>query len=258
MPALPGVPALVRDTLAALIPQPLLSLFDAPGLNSFLGPQWGIFGKQGQPILTADSVHGVEYQHDYRISDYSQTDGAFMSYNKVQTPFSAKVTFLIGAAEERAGFLSQAEAAVASLNLVKVVTPEIDYPSANLTHLSYRRTARNGATLIMVDVWCEEVRIVDTGQLSSSGKSTNAANLKVGGVVQPSQTGTTPSGSFITSETMVTSLPQALPDIPRVLPDVSRGLSGPLTVPPLPEMPAGAPVKVPDRATMTISPGQGQ
>lgn len=128
----------------------------SPG--SFGQPQWGIFTQDGDPVLVGDAVNSVEYARDYRISDYPQERGAFASYNKVRVPYQAKVGFLI--AETRADFLNNVEQTVASLNLVFVTTPEITYPNANLTHYNYRRVARNGVTLILVEVWCEEIRIV--------------------------------------------------------------------------------------------------
>jgi len=58
--------------------------------------QWGIYDMSGAPVLTASSVAGMEYARDWRVSNYPQEQGAFASYNKVKTPFTAKVTFLVG------------------------------------------------------------------------------------------------------------------------------------------------------------------
>lgn len=145
--------------------------------------QWGIFAQSGSPVLTADSVFGVEYAHDFKVSNAPQEQGAFESYNKVQVPWQAKVTFLLGTNRDLA--LSAAETAVASLDLFTVVTPEISYKSANLTHLSYSRTAKNGATMIVLDVWCEEIRIVGSGQMANT-QSTNGATSVNNGQVQTS------------------------------------------------------------------------
>lgn len=184
VPQLPGVPPLNINPLA-LLPPPIAAFADAAGLGT-LGRtgRWGIYTRGGSPVLVANSVSAVEYQRDYRVSNYPQEDGAFASYNKVKTPFQAKVTFLIGTA--RVNFLQRAEAAVASLDLVSIITPEIVYPSANLTHYSYRRTSNDGVTLLTVEVWCEEIRIVDSGSLSKS-QSTNAASPQSDGTVQPKE-----------------------------------------------------------------------
>jgi hypothetical protein len=162
---------------------PALLTADAPGLIFAFGPpQWGIFSNNGGPILVVDSVASVEYARDYHVSDFPQEQGAFASYNKVQVPFQAKVGFLIG--PSRTDFLNAVEAAVASLQFVAVVTPEISYPSANLTHYSYRREIRSGVTLIRVDVWAEEIRII-SGNPPDSAQSTNAATPSQSGQVQP-------------------------------------------------------------------------
>jgi hypothetical protein len=191
VPSIAGVPALFAQG-PALAAQ-ALALFDAPGvLTAPSSMQWGIYAaNSSSPLLPADSVASVEYAQDYRISDYPQEQGAFESYNKVQVPFQSKVGFLLN--QEREPFLQSIGAQLASLNLVTVITPEISYPNANLTHYGYRRVARDGVTLIHVDVWCEEVRLTATTQVSSTATaSQNGAAPASDGTVQPDQTTTSP------------------------------------------------------------------
>ncbi|MDE2426340.1 MAG: hypothetical protein KGO96_10590 [Elusimicrobia bacterium] len=150
---------------------PLLTA-DQPSIAQTYGsPQWGIYDQSGNPVLTVDSVADIEYARDYVISDYPQEQGGFESFNKVQTPFIAKLGFLISTTRQQ--FLSTIEAANASLQLVSVVTPEVTYPSGNITHYGFRRTQKNGVTMIRVEVWVEEVRII-AGQ-----NIINAANVNV-------------------------------------------------------------------------------
>jgi len=170
------------------IPPGLVSA-DSPQVGSIFGPQlWGIYDQSGGIVLEVDSVAAVEYARDYRVSDYPQEKGGFESYNKVQVPFRAIVSFFISTA--RYNFLANIENAVASLDLFAVFVPEWSYPSANLTHYSYRREARSGVTLIRVDVWCEEIRIVSvsagaSGTISRGNTaSTNAASPQASGTVQ--------------------------------------------------------------------------
>lgn len=159
----------------------MLMTRDSPSLASVFGPQqWGIFGQGGQPVLVSESVAAVEYARDYAISDYPQEQGAFESYNKVQNPFQAKVTLLSN--QTRAQLLNALEAATYSLSLVSVVTPEVTYPSANITRYSLRRTSRSGVTLIAVDIWLEEVRQDAGTQLSSTNPQAASAN---GGTPSP-------------------------------------------------------------------------
>ena len=205
------------------------SLLTADALTFFGGPasypQWGIFNQDGSPVLAVDSTASVDYARDYRISDYPQEQGAFASYNKVQTPYQAKIGFLIG--PSRADFLNNVEAACSSLALVTVVTPEITYANANLVHYGYRRTVNNGVTLIRVDVWCEEVRIAGATQLGQTSTTSSTANGPKSNITSPqSPNGATPAqvGQVQPTPTVTTDPATA---------DAADTLPGPSTPPPL-------------------------
>lgn len=195
VPNVPGVPTLFAPgaPLGAVVAATasLVGILSAPGLAP-----WGIFGPGGAPILPADSVGSVEYQQDYQISDYPQEQGAFASYNKVQVPYQAKVTYLLN--QDRAEFLNVIGQQLASLSLVTVTTPEVSYANANLTHYGYRRTSRAGVTLIEVEVWCEEVRLAvaatgTTGAIGQNTQSPNGASPTDGGAVTPGDTTSSPT-----------------------------------------------------------------
>jgi len=177
VPPLPGVPPLPTPLGGLNIPLPGLVFADVLGLGalSIQRPQWGIYTTTGQPILAVDSVFAVEYARDYRISDYPQEFGAFQSYNKVQLPYQAKVTFLIS--ETRTDFLNAVEQACASLAMVSVITPEVNYPSANLIHYNFRREAVQGVTLVRVDVWVMEVRVTAGVMLTPNSAATPGAPM---------------------------------------------------------------------------------
>lgn len=161
-------------------------------LSNSSPPQWGLYNQDGSPALVASSFASLDYAHHYRISNYQQEQGAFASYNKVQQPFVAKVGFLVGGdASTRAAFLNQAEQVCASLSLVTIITPEIPYLNANPIRPSYRRTSRNGVTLIMVEIDLEEVRIISSAMLSNTA-SVNGAAPQQNGIQQP--------GSVLTSQ----------------------------------------------------------
>jgi hypothetical protein len=146
-------------------------------------PEWGIFDQSGGIVLPADSVFGVEFLIDHQLSDYPQEDGAFFTYNKVQLPYTAKVTFLVGL--DRAGFLDALQTAVDGLDLFSVVTPDFTYPSANLIRYSYRRIAREGGvSMLRVEVTCQQVRIVDAAATSNT-RSTNGASSQSNGTSLP-------------------------------------------------------------------------
>lgn len=216
-----------------------------PGASSFLpnnsNPQWGLYGASGGPVLVANAVAGIEYAHDWRISDYPQEQGAFASYNKVQVPFTAKVQYLIADPQIRQQFLRQAEVVCASLNFVAVITPDIPYLSANPVHAGYRRTSRNGVTLVLVEVWCEEVRLFGSTTTANTA-SPNGTSPVSSGVVQAGPGLTDGAGQVAgtgATSTLSTGLapptgigPETTITAPQLGPDTTyqyQGLTPPLT-----------------------------
>jgi hypothetical protein len=160
--------------------------------------KWGIYTRDGKPVLTGDATLSGDWRLEYRISDHPIEEGAFASYNKVQTPFDFRLTFAcdgsgggaLGAALQhptranRTTFLQAVEREAASLTLYTVVTPERFYPSANITHADYRREGHSGATLIKVDVWLQEVRVTATTAFSQT-KTAEGAATQDNGDTQP-------------------------------------------------------------------------
>jgi hypothetical protein len=184
---------------------------------------WGIFKEDsGQPVIEADVVLRVEFQNDYRVSDYPQEKGAFASYNKVQIPFRAKLTFLKGGTDAaRTALLTALEEAVKSLDLVTVSVPEFSYKSGNIIHYDYRREAAKGATLLAVDVWVEEIRVLSATKMTNT-QSVNGAATESGGTVQPEQTSLQPGGA--TQPTPAPAATTTLAD-PAVGPAVYDGIN---------------------------------
>jgi len=120
--------------------------------------QWGIF-LNNKPVITPDSVLSFDFKQEYRIADYPMEQGAFQSYNKVATPYDARVSMSRGGTvADRQKFLLDAERITRSRDLYDVVTPEITYHSANIARFDYRRTTTNGVTLLTVDFWLLEIR----------------------------------------------------------------------------------------------------
>jgi hypothetical protein len=175
--------------------------------------------------VTVDSVNSFEYTRDYKVSDYPQEQGAFQSYNKVQVPYQSKVTFV--AAGTRTTLLNIMEPIAASLALVVIVTPEISYPSANITHYGIRpRQSTSGPAMVYVDVWFEEIRVTAGVALSTQsaaipastpGTSTTAAGAAAVGAVTggatsaaglPTPVAVTPS-EFLAPIQTQTNLPNA-------------------------------------------------
>jgi len=184
VPNVAGVPNVnfaAGFTQPALLTQDLVSQFSA-----VFGPQWGIF-LSGAPVITAESVIGFEYRAEWTISDYPVEQGQFESYDKVLTPFLAKVRFSSGASpQSRTNLLTSVAAAAATLNQYDVSTPEFTYIGCNITHYDYRRISNQGVGLVVVDVWVSQVLVQTAGGLNATSVQNPAsASSAQNGFVTP-------------------------------------------------------------------------
>ncbi len=147
-------------------------------------PLWGIFNQDGEVVVTADNVVAFEYKQEWTVADYPMEQGAFESYDKVDTPFSARITFSSGGSfRNREALLDSIEAIAGDLEKYDVVTPEQTYLSVNVMHYDYRRTAVNGAGLITVSVWLTEIRENAVAETADPAEPSGAA-VSDGGQVQ--------------------------------------------------------------------------
>lgn len=182
VPNVPGVPPLLRNPNLA---SAALSLLVNQAIRFLVAPfsaQWGIY-LGGAPVVLADSVVSFGYKQDWTVADYPVEEGAFESYDKVETPFGVRVRFASGGSTANRQALLDSIAAIADdLNLYDVVTPEAVYTSCNITHYDYHRDAKSGVGLMIVDVWLVEVRVTATAAFANT-KSPTAAGTTNGGSV---------------------------------------------------------------------------
>ena len=148
--------------------------------------QWGLFDDSGTNVLDVDNVVAVEYAKDWRVSDYPMEQGAFQSYNKVETPAEPLVVFTVGGSEQRrAAFLTTLDALTASTEVFDVVTPEISYSNMNVVRYTYGRRADRGATLITAEVHLMQIRqTVKTTFTKEKVQSVSGASPVNNGTVQ--------------------------------------------------------------------------
>lgn len=201
VPVAPGVPPLLRaiNQVSQIQNTAVLLVADAIDvLTMFSSPSWGIFSQSGTPVIIPDSVVDAGFRKEYRISDFPQEQGSFGSYNKVETPFDAPWRFAKGGTDsDRTAFLLSVAQAAASLDLYALVMPEVTYRWCNITRYAYQRSQRQGVTLLLVDIWLEEVRITGTTQYTSTAQP-NGADPQNGGTVQP-QTPTTAQSAAVSA-----------------------------------------------------------
>lgn len=177
-----GVPAVFRAPTQAVFTERLLVADVLTVLRNFLPSEWGIFKEGGQPAVTPDSVISVDLRKEWRISDYPVEHGGFETYNKVETPGDIRVRMAVSGMESRGPFLASVQAICSALELLTVVTPDAVYDSMNAVHYDYRREQRSGASLLLVDVWLEQVRVTAQTQFTSTKSPEGAANASGGNV----------------------------------------------------------------------------
>lgn len=165
--------------------------------------EWGIF-KDGTSVIDADSMVAFEYKQDWDVSDFPQEEGAFQSYDKVQSAFDIKVRMTRGGnVEARTAFLASIDAIIGTVELYDVHTPEKTYTNVNFKHRDFRRTNDQGPGRIEVELHAVEIRNTATQQFSKTGlpsgkagttKSTGGASQSNGGIVQTEDIRMTVSG----------------------------------------------------------------
>lgn len=226
VPMAPGVPPLLRQIGAVQNTVVLLAADAAEIIGLFSGPQWGLFTAGGAPAFnvpgasinvslgglnatvpipnvlaggSGQSVGDMEFRLDYQIATAPQEQGAFVSYNKVSNPFGGRVTYIVSGTEtQRGAFLAQVLAVQQSLVLLTLTMPEYSYPSCNVVHHGFRRSAQNGVTMFAVDIWVEEVRVTGAAAFSNTALPSGAAQVNDGTVQPqpptPAQTSAVPAG----------------------------------------------------------------
>ncbi|TNH43747.1 MULTISPECIES: phage baseplate protein [Photorhabdus] len=137
-----------------------ISLGGAALINTLFGNYWGIFNQYGVPLLLADNVISLQYQNQFRVMSAPIENGSFASYNKVSDPYKVTVQLSKGSGGtlERGAFLSQIEILAKSTLKFHVVTPEFVYTNAAIVGYDMAREAKDGATLIKVNLHLEEIR----------------------------------------------------------------------------------------------------
>ena len=149
--------------------------------HQFPSPRWGIFDAAGVPVVLADNVVALDYRQEWILADYPLEQGAFETYDKVATPFEARVRFSSGgSALDRQALLTSI---AGTIDIFTVITPEVIYPNVNVVHYDYRRAADRGVGLIAVDVFLRQVRVQSVPAFSNT-QQPNGADQTGGGSVQ--------------------------------------------------------------------------
>ena len=142
---------------------------------------WGIFADDGvTSMLDVDTITAFHYTDDGKVSDFPVEKGSFATYNKVETPYQARVkvsvggdSVLIARVLAQLRFLKQDTTA-----LYHIVTPEIIYIGATVVKFDYSREAKNGSNSIHANLTIKEVREVVPQYASVSLQATKKPQSK--------------------------------------------------------------------------------
>lgn len=180
MRGMPNIPAYVSRNVLS---NNAISLGGAALINGVFGKVWGVFNEFGIPIVLADSFGGMTYDAGSSISKYPVEQGSFSSYNKVNNPSMATVTFHKGSGgvTGRSLFLTQLETLLKSTISFHIVTPEYVYLTYQIIGINHARTAQDGATLLTVNLDLEEVLEAKIEYDIEEVKAPSDANTKDGG-----------------------------------------------------------------------------
>lgn len=159
VPNVAGVPALWRS---ATIPTPdaLVNQGISAALDAIFGAErWGIYDQTGNLALDHDVFGRIEFKNASLVSTYVQEEGAFASYNKVNTPYDCRVRLLVGSdVVRRNSFLTALDLMLKSIDVYSIVTPDFTYPEATLSSVQYLRSSNRGVRIIGADLIFVEVR----------------------------------------------------------------------------------------------------
>lgn len=150
-----------------------------------LAPVQAIASLLGFPNIVPVMASTVEFDfaQDWPISNYPQEQGAFQSYNKVTLPYDVRLRLASGTSDaNRQAFLSTVLAIGNSFALFDVMTPEMTFTSVNCTHVSWKRTAREGAKLIQADMWFKQIPVTATSSFTSTQQPQDSGAQALGNV----------------------------------------------------------------------------
>lgn len=157
VPLLPGVPPLLETIKRNIISTGLVLLRDY-----FVTPAnqvWGVFDKDGNQILFPDSFIGLDFQKNYRISDYPTEKGSFSSFNKVETPYSNIIGMSKGGSQnDRAAFLKVLNSISGDLLSYTIITPDDIFLNANIERFDYVKRPDQGANMVNVNISFRQIR----------------------------------------------------------------------------------------------------
>lgn len=165
-----------------------------------LDSDWMILDDTGSPVIIPDTVPRFEYRGEARVSNYPIEKGAFETYNKVQDPFDIRMMMVCAGLNyaqniiqsiglnlgqqnmQRSAFLDTLDYMKQTTDLFTIVTPDKTYENVNMVHFDFRRETTNGATMLLVEAWFEEIRVQASATYTQTASPSAADPVDLGTV----------------------------------------------------------------------------
>lgn len=177
------MPLPFNNVVTDIISQQPNALTQGLSALGILPPTWGVFDRDGNVVITADTVISLDFRKDWTVADYPMENGSFASYDKVENPSETRIGFWSGGSlRNRSALLRSIKAIAGNLQLYDIVTPEETFTSMNVTHYDYRRVDGK-AGFVSVVVWFQQIRVTVEAALTTA--EPNGAPTTNDGQVQP-------------------------------------------------------------------------
>lgn len=149
--------------------------------------QWALINDEGTVAVLFDALLSLDVKNESKLLTSPVEEGGFASYNKVASPLDIIVEVAASASEDgHAALLASLDNLASGTELVSLVTPDKEYRFLNIESYSVKRTATEGATLLVAELHLLEVRQVKVqvskAAIRSPKRATSASKVDTGQV----------------------------------------------------------------------------
>lgn len=146
---------------------------------------WALISDKGTTAVTFDSMLSIDVKNENKLLTSPVEESGFASYNKVASPLDIYVELAASASESgHAALLAALDKLASGTELVSLVTPDKEYRFLNIESYSTKRTATEGATLLVAELHLLEVRQVKVqvskAAIRSPKRATSASKVDTG------------------------------------------------------------------------------
>lgn len=145
------------------------------------GSEWAVVARNKRLSVQFDGIMDIDVKNESKVLTSPIEKSSFAAYNKVETPLDVVIT---GASQQdgatQSAILDALNKLVSGAELVDIVTPTAVYLKMTLESYSYKRTATDGASLLVVELHAIEVREVETTRVTKTKRASSAKTQKTG------------------------------------------------------------------------------